>query len=306
MPELPEVETLRRGLEREVSGRRILGAVVANAKVLKEQTEAAFRQRIIGKRIEQIDRRGKYLLFSLGDVNRSAIDGKTESNSGDSYRESDVFPTVSPFSLCIHLKMRGQLLLQSAEVLPAPYHCVSLLLDNGLALRFHDMWTWGEIRVLTPTEVNKTTGLGQMGKEPLSTAWDAADLFQKLKGRSTPVKTLLLDQRVVAGVGNIYADESLFRAGIHPERHGRSLTLPETERLVNEVRAVLTEAVTGGGTTSEDYVDLAGQPGRYTPRVYDRSGKPCVVCGTSLSRIRLGGRGTVYCSRCQANSAIVS
>lgn len=299
MPELPEVETLRRGLEREVSGRRILGAVVANAKVLKEQTETAFRQRSIGKRIGQIDRRGKYLLLSLDEASHPTIEGKTESNSGDSYRESDVFPTVSPFSLCIHLKMRGQLILQPADAPIAPYHCISLLLDNGLALRFHDMWTWGEMRVLTASEINKETGLAKMGKEPLSDAWNVEDLAVRVGARNVPIKTLLLDQRVVAGVGNIYADESLFRAKIHPERPGNSLIRAELERLVVEVRTVLTEAVTGGGTTSDDYTDLAGQPGRYTPRVYDRAGQPCVVCGTSLTRTRLGGRGTVYCSRCQ-------
>jgi formamidopyrimidine-DNA glycosylase len=295
VPELPEVETLRRGLEKGILNRRIVCAVVTNAKVLKEQTEAAFRERIAGKRIERIDRRGKYLLVALT-AERADVRSPSTLPSDNGHRVALGDP---PILLCIHLKMRGQLLLQKADETAGPYHCVSLLLDDGRAVRFHDMWTWGEMRALTGDELAQVPGLAGMGAEPLAPKWGAASLAGQLVKRSGPIKTTLLDQRVVAGVGNIYADESLFRAGIHPERSAATLTEDETARLAQTIRAVLMEAVESGGTTSDEYVDVAGRAGRYMPRVYNRGGQPCVVCATPLTRIRLGGRGTVFCARCQ-------
>jgi formamidopyrimidine-DNA glycosylase len=207
--------------------------------------------------------------------------------------------------------MRGQLLLEEAGGEPGPYHCVTLRLsgNNGVAegeggeatdLRFYDMWTWGEMRALTADELAEAApALAEMGPEPLEPDWGGEQLAAALAGRRTAVKPTLLDQTVVAGVGNIYADESLFRAGINPRRPAKSLSAAEADRLAREIRAVLTEAVEGGGTTSDEYVDLAGAVGRYTPRVYDRGGEPCPNCGTALTRIKLGGRGTVFCGGCQ-------
>ena len=146
---------------------------------------------------------------------------------------------------------------------------------------------------------NPSVGADEEGAES-SPPSPAADLQAALAGRRTAIKPALLDQRVVAGVGNIYADESLFRAGIRPERSAGSLTRSEVERLAEALRAVLHEAVEGGGTTSDEYVDVHGLAGRYTPRVYDRGGAPCLDCGTTLTRCRLGGRGTVYCPQCQS------
>jgi formamidopyrimidine-DNA glycosylase len=196
--------------------------------------------------------------------------------------------------------MRGQLLVEDKEITPGKYHCVTLGLEDGRDLRFYDMWTWGEMRALTNDELDALPNLARMGREPLEANWGASDLAQTLAGRKTPIKPALLDQRVLAGVGNIYADEALFRAGIHPERPAESLVGPELDRLASAVRTVLSEAVNGGGTTSENYVDVRGVAGRYTPRVYDRGGQPCPACGTALLRIRLGGRGTVFCGNCQA------
>ena len=139
-----------------------------------------------------------------------------------------------------------------------------------------------------------------MGPEPLSEHWTPQLFGAGLAKRpKTAIKAVLLDQAVLAGVGNIYADESLHRAGVQPLRPAGSLTLAETERLHREIRAVLSEATEGGGTTSESYVDADGQIGRYAPRVYDRAGQPCRACGTALTRIRVTGRGTVYCAACQ-------
>jgi formamidopyrimidine-DNA glycosylase len=290
VPELPEVETLRRGLENTVLNRRIVDVIVSNAKVLKGQTEAAFRERILGKRITRFQRRGKYLLATV-----------SETAADDSSVPETVFPS---FSLCIHLKMRGLLLVENGESEPGKYHCVTLVLEDESgkreALRFYDMWTWGEFRALKDEEFAKLVpSLTSMGDEPLDTAWGVTSLGKQLKGRKSAIKPTLLDQTVVAGIGNIYADESLFRAGIHPERPANSLTTEETERLADSVRTILNSAVEGGGTTSDNYFDLEGRPGKFTPQVYDRGGEPCRVCGTALSRIRLGGRGTVFCQSCQ-------
>jgi len=296
VPELPEVETLRRGLEKDILNRQVVRAVVTKAKVLKEQTETAFQERIVGRRIERVDRRGKYLLIALI-AERADVRSPSTPPSDIGQRVALGEPRIL---LCIHLKMRGQLLLQKADQPISPYHCVSLLLDDSMEVRFHDMWMWGEMRALTSEELAKVPGLAGMGAEPLDPAWDVRSLAPQLAKRSGPIKPTLLDQRVVAGVGNIYADEALFRAGIHPARPAASLTEGETNRLTQTIRAVLSEAVEGGGTASEEYVDVKGVAGRYTPWVYNRGGQPCVICATPLTRIRLGGRGTVFCSHCQA------
>ena len=285
MPELPEVETLRRGLEQGgVPGQRVLGVQVANPKVLKGQSTALFEQRVVGSTIERIERRGKYLLLPLLRLTpATALDGA---------------PAIS---LCIHLKMRGQLLLEASGAPVGKYHCVTLGLDSGRVLRFYDMWTWGEMRALTGNELVGIAGLAGMGREPLEASWGADHLAKALATRrGAAIKPTLLDQRVLAGVGNIYADEALFRAGIRPERAAGSLTPNEIGRLADALRGILAEAVQGGGTTSDNYVNVDGVAGRYTPRVYDRGGQPCQACGTTLTRIRLGGRGTVFCARCQA------
>lgn len=294
MPELPEVETLRRGLEREVTNRRIVGVSVANAKILKGQTEAEFRSRVEQTRIYEVSRRGKYLLLALGDAPRSGTP-ETAATAGNTPEDS--------LFLCVHLKMRGQLLIRPASEEPGPYHCISLFLDNDRVIRFHDMWTWGEIRALTGGELAQVAGLAGMGEEPLTLQWNGTRLRAKLAGRKSAIKVALLDQSVVAGVGNIYADESLYRSGIHPQRIAGSLTEDEANRLAQTVQTVLGEAVNGGGTTSEEYVDLHGTAGRYTPDVYDRGGQPCRKCQTVLTRIRLGGRGTVFCAQCQPSDA---
>jgi formamidopyrimidine-DNA glycosylase (fpg) len=302
LPELPEVETLRRGLERRVLWQRIGDVSVENDRVLKSQSPVEFRDRVVGTRITEVRRRGKYLLIRL------------EAAAAVPPSSTPAVAAPSSFILCVHLKMRGQLLLESASQSPGRYHCVSLQLDSGgsqggeeeeqaavMALRYYDMWAWGEMRALTEAEVAaKVPALADMGPEPLEAGWDGASLASRLMGRRTAIKSALLDQRVVAGVGNIYADESLFRAGIHPERRAQTLSREETDRLASAVRAVLTEAVSGGGTESEDYTDLAGSAGRYVPRVYDRGGSPCPACGETLIRIRLGGRGTVFCGSCQS------
>lgn len=168
-------------------------------------------------------------------------------------------------------------------------------------LRFHDIWTWGEVRLLDDDELLSHPSLAAMGTEPLSDSFTGETLRNSLSRRpKTAVKSALLDQEIVAGVGNIYADESLFRSGIRPGRPAGSITRDEAQRLCLQIRTVLAEAIGDGGTVSDNFFDTAGNPGRYRPRVYDRGGQPCPQCGATLERTRMGGRGTVYCPSCQA------
>lgn len=274
MPELPEVETLRRGLERHLMGRTLGLVRVRIAKMLKGTfyDPVVFSERLQGRRVESVGRRGKHLIIALD----------------------------SGYYLLLHLNMRGQLLVTPSETPEGKYLAAAFPLDDGRELRFHDMWTWGEMRMASREELAAHPALSTMGPEPFSEEWTPLHFLTALARRpKTAIKTILLDQSVVAGVGNIYADESLYRARIHPLRPAASLDKPETERLHREIRAVLYEATDGGGTTSDNYVDAEGQVGRYTPRVYDRNGQPCFSCGQPLTKIRVTGRGTVFCATCQ-------
>ena len=274
MPELPEVETLRRGLEQHLTGRILGQTQVLVPKMLKGTLcdPEVFSRSLRNVRVESVGRRGKHLIITLD----------------------------SGYHLLFHMNMRGQLRIVEADAPVEKYLAARFPLDNGLELRFHDIWRWGEMRLATSEELAAHPSLLGMGPEPLSEAWTAGQLAVGLAKRpKTAIKAALLDQSVVAGVGNIYADESLFRAGLHPLRPAGSLTPEETARLHQEIAAVLSEAVLGGGTTSDNYVNAEGQVGQYTPRVYDRGGKPCISCGGVLVKIRVTGRGTVYCTSCQ-------
>ncbi|MBC8140798.1 MAG: bifunctional DNA-formamidopyrimidine glycosylase/DNA-(apurinic or apyrimidinic site) lyase [Armatimonadetes bacterium] len=281
MPELPEVETVRRGLV-PLCGSTITDCLVANAKVLRGQASDTFRNRLIGATVDAVDRRGKYLLVRL-----KQTDGSPEA-----------------FTIYIHLKMRGQIRLEPAHAEPGRYHCVTITTKNingeTRNLCFYDMWTWGEMRVFTESEAKKVMpSLFKMGAEPLTEDWTGAALELSLRGRRTAIKPTLLDQSVVAGVGNIYADEALHRAGIHPRRVAGQLSRAETDDLVASIKTILTEAIGTGGTTSDNFFDVTGGVGNYTPRVYERAGKPCRGCDTVLTGIRLAGRSAVFCPVCQ-------
>jgi formamidopyrimidine-DNA glycosylase len=274
LPELPEVETLRRGLERSFTGQTIHQVRILVPKMLQGHVTdpKTFESVLRGRKIENIGRRGKHLIFRLD----------------------------CGYYLLLHLKMRGQLLIAASNDPEEKYLAAVLEMEDGRELRFHDIWTWGELRFLTEMELAAHPPLKTMGPEPLNPEW-TPNVFERSLARRPRalIKALLLDQKIVAGVGNIYADESLFRAGISPIRTAGSLTESEIEHLYHEVRSVLNEAVDGGGTTSDNYVDAEGHVGRYTPRVYDRAGQSCVCCQAALVRTKVMGRGTTYCPFCQ-------
>lgn len=272
MPELPEVETVRRQLAAVLPGRRIKGVDVRLARILRNIAPEALQERIIGRRFTGVDRRGKFLILHLDDGAR----------------------------LIVHLRMTGRMTVARAGDPEWPYTRVVVSLDGGSELRFSDVRTFGTWHYAGDTG-GEPPGLAAMGVEPLSDGFTPDTLAGVLAGRRAPVKAVLLDQRRIAGIGNIYADEALFRAGIDPARPAGSLSAEEVTRLHEKIREVLQASLEKGGTTVRDYVNGRGVPGEFQKylEVYGRAGQPCRRCGTQLVKRKVAGRGTHVCPRCQ-------
>ena len=270
MPELPEVETSRRGIAPYVQGQRIENGVVRQRR-LRWPVDREVDRRLTGATINSVGRRAKYLLVT------------TESGT-----------------LIIHLGMSGSLRMVDAAAVPGPHDHVDLVISTGKRLRYTDprrfgAWLW------TRAEPDRHALLRHLGPEPLGDAFDGCYLFRRSRGRRLAVKAMLMDSRIVAGVGNIYANEALFRAGIHPGRRAGRISEQRYETLAQAVREVLTEAIQQGGTTLRNFVGGEGKPGyfRQQLQVYARSGQPCRTCATPIRAMRTGQRSTFYCPRCQ-------
>ena len=320
MPELPEVETTRRGLLPVALGRCVERVVVRN-RALRWQVTPGLEQAASGERIEAIDRRAKYLLIACGRAG----------------------------CILVHLGMSGRLWVVPATEPPGRHDHVDIVLDDGVALRLRDPRRFGAVLWLPAglgedprgprgadetgtgggideparaaairtarmqTRASGATGewgglapvrhplLDAIGPEPLESGFDGDYLFRVTRGRSAAIKLALMDAHVVAGVGNIYANEALYAAGIHPRTPARRVGLARCERLVAEVRAVLARAIDAGGSSLRDYVASDGQAGRFQDSfsVYDRAGEPCVRCSSPVRVIRQAARSTFYCARCQ-------
>jgi formamidopyrimidine-DNA glycosylase len=270
MPELPEVETIRRGIEPHVVGKRIARVVVHDRR-LRWPVPANFARKLAGRRIAGVARRGKYLLLDL---------------TGD--------------RVILHMGMTGRLFVLPPDTPWRKHDHVDFFLERGKLLRFHDPRRFGAA-LWWPAAQQSHPLLAGMGPEPLADDFSAEYLFARSRGRSAAVKSFLMDGRIVVGVGNIYAVEALFRAGIRPQRAAGRLTRDDCTRLVAAVRAVLNEAIEQGGTTFRDFQGAQGDPGEFVVhlRVYDRAGQPCLTCGTAIKRIVIGQRSTFYCPRCQ-------
>jgi formamidopyrimidine-DNA glycosylase len=271
MPELPEVETIRRDLLPLVVGRTIAEAWVSpNAPRLVQLTPPAeFVRQIAGRRIEGISRRGKYLLFNLD----------------------------AGLTWALHLRMTGRLLHRKAACPEDPHLRATLRLDDGTWLCFVDMRKFGTMWLVDDASLV----ISRLGPEPLDEAFDMDTFRGLLKRRSAPIKAVLLDQAVLAGIGNIYADEALFAAGINPRRAAASLSRPAVQRLYEAIVQVLEEALGDRGSSFRDYVDSHGNAGAHhlKVKVFRRTDQPCYVCGTPIRRVKLGGRSTHFCPRCQ-------
>jgi formamidopyrimidine-DNA glycosylase len=278
VPELPEVETVRRGLDGALVGRRIDDVRVLGRRTVRRQSPAELETRLIGRSVTAAGRRGKFLLLSLDD---------------DSV-------------LVVHLRMSGQLLHVRGPDRPplAPHTHVVLSLEDGTELRFVDPRTFGEWFVSSEVDGRGVPAeLAHVGRDPLLEGLPAAFLAGRFAGRRASLKALLTDQRIVAGIGNIYADEICFRAKLRPDRSGGSLTPAEVAALAKAARAVLREAVRMRGSSLVDarYRDVEGDLGSYQGRhaVYDRAGEPCRRCGGRVVRLKIGARPAYCCEGCQ-------
>jgi formamidopyrimidine-DNA glycosylase len=269
LPELPEVETTRRGIAPHVEGHRVT-AVTLRRTALRWPIPAAIRDELPGQRIEQVRRRAKYLLL--------------DAQSG---------------SAILHLGMSGCLRVLPATTPVQKHDHADLALDNGRVLRLTDPRRFGAL-LWQPAGTTHELLQG-LGPEPLSDAFDGAYLFARSRGRSGPVKHFLMDQKIVVGVGNIYAAEALFLAGIHPARAAGRIGAARYDALAAAVKQILAYSIERGGTTLRDFLTPDGEPGYFETelRVYGRAGAPCTACGTPLRDADWGQRATVYCPRCQ-------
>jgi formamidopyrimidine-DNA glycosylase len=273
VPELPEVEVLRRSLEPHLVGERIDSVLVRNAALRVRVNGSELRRRTVGRRVLGLRRRSKYLLADV---------------EGGS-------------TLLVHLGMSGRLCLAERSTPAEAHEHVVFGLASGRDLRFRDPRRFGLVKAQATDRLESSSLLQHLGVEPLSEEFDGARLRALADGRRGPVKTFLMDGRLVVGVGNIYATESLHRAGIHPARSVARIGEERWSRLANAVRAVLERAIADGGTTLNDFANGLGEQGYFQTRLlaYDRAGEPCETCGTFIRRLVQGGRSTYYCPSCQ-------
>jgi len=281
MPELPEVETVARGLRQAILGRRILSVTLGKTDFIDDPS--ALEQHLPGRRIEAVERYGKFMLLRLSAVHRET----RVARNGDG----------APASLLVHLGMTGQIAPGPAG-LPLEKHThVCLLLDDGRELRYTDARRFGRIAYLTKASLAEE--LAGFGADPLEVSKE--EFAERICGRRARVKALLLDQSVLRGVGNIYADESLWRARIHPARLGAKLSGKEAETLRRALQDILRKAIVLRGSSISDFLDAEGEPGEYQRhhRAYGREGENCHRCKTSIRRATVAGRSSYFCPRCQ-------
>ncbi|MDA1477577.1 DNA-formamidopyrimidine glycosylase [Bacillus changyiensis] len=273
MPELPEVETVRRTLTGLVKGKTIATIEIKWANIIKRPADPEeFARLLVGETIESIDRRGKFLLFHFGHC-----------------------------VMVSHLRMEGKYgLHQQDEPLDKHVHVIFKFTD-GTELRYRDVRKFGTMHLFKPGEERTELPLCQLGPEPFSDEFTIRYLRERLSKTNRSVKTALLDQRTVVGLGNIYVDEALFRAGIHPETNANQLTYKQTECLHEQIIQTLKEAVEAGGSTVRSYLNSQGEIGMFQLRlfVYGRKDEPCKKCGTVIRKTVVGGRGTHFCIKCQ-------
>lgn len=275
MPELPEVETTRRGIAPWMEGRRIRELVVRERR-LRWPIPPGLGARLAGSRVRQVGRRGKYLLL--------------ETSRG---------------TALLHLGMSGSLRVLESDQAPGRHDHFDIVLDRGQRIRFHDPRRFGSL-LWAGSEPLAHPLLAHLGPEPLEPGFSGAWLRDRARGRRLAIKPFIMNAAIVVGIGNIYASEALFRAGLHPCRAAGRIPLADMERLAAAVREVLGEAVALGGTTLRDFHGSSGEPGYFAQalRVYDRTGQPCGTCGTPIRQLTQGQCSTFYCPGCQPRGGL--
>lgn len=273
MPELPEVETVRRSLESTVVGKTIAAVSVRLARIVRTPADLHTFERLLqGCTVYGVSRRGKYLLFDLG-----------------------------AYTLISHLRMEGQYRFAEQADDPEPTHThVVFAFADGSALRYRDVRQFGTMDLLAKDEP-LLRGVTELGPEPFDPALTPERLHKRVHARTAPIKAVLLDQSCLAGLGNIYVDEALFAAGLHPELPANRLTKAQAATLLREIRDVLERAIVAGGSSIKTYVDGYGRHGGFqiALSVYGRTGQSCMRCGVPVEKMRVAGRGTHVCPNCQ-------
>jgi formamidopyrimidine-DNA glycosylase len=271
MPELPEVETVVRGLQATVIGLNIQGLTLSDKK-LRLPYPQDLKQHLLQQRIYSVTRRSKYILINLS----------------------------NHYTICVHLGMSGKLIVGKPERLMKHDH-VTLSLSGGIEMKYNDPRRFGLFTTIRSQDLDYHQLFANLGIEPLTDEFNGRYLLTICSGKSTPIKPFLMDATKIVGVGNIYAAESLFKARISPQRSAGSLSLKEAELLVNAIKEVLLSAIESGGSTLRDYANSSGQAGyfQHNFKVYGRADQPCLVCGNTLQSIKQMGRSTFFCSTCQ-------
>jgi formamidopyrimidine-DNA glycosylase len=273
VPELPEVETIAADLRPHLVGRTIVRCDLRFPTIVRHPEPEQFVDAIAGRRIESLRRRGKYMLLGLG----------------------------QDLALVVHLGMTGQLRLCDSSAPIADHTHAIFELDDGKQLRYRDPRRFGRLLLGTEVDLLMARALPRLGPEPIDPDFDAGQLYRALRRRRAPLKAVLLDQSTLAGVGNIYADESLYRARIRPDRMASRVSRKSAERLHESLRSSLETAIRNRGSSVDTYRDAWGELGgqQEALQVYGRAGEPCFTCGRPLASVRIGGRTTVFCRRCQ-------
>lgn len=273
MPELPEIETIKRIVEPQIRGLTIVNVLVNRPEVIAYPTADEFCEDVTGQAIGSMARRGKFLIIHLGNQNK----------------------------IILHLRMTGCLLVTPADYQPEKHTHIVMQLSSGMELRFSDTRRFGRFWLIRKDEKDTYSGIEKLGLEPLSAECNAEYLQSRLQKRKKAIKECLLDQSVIAGIGNIYSDEILYRARINPSAPASSLSISEWERLAFEIADCLRYFIDKNSISQEDYLTTKGQDYRNTPflQVYGHADEPCLNCGNTLCRTVIGGRSSVYCPACQ-------
>ena len=271
MPEIAEVETVRNTLKKQILGKKIKKVNVLYDKMIESNVND-FKIKLIGQEFVDILRRGKWLIFETND-----------------------------YYLLSHLRMEGKYFLKSAGDPIVKHEHVIFTFEDDSDLRYHDTRKFGRMNLINKEELISVEAVKKQGIEPGDISLTGEYLIEKLKNKRLPMKTLLLDQTIISGLGNIYADEVLFRAKVNPLKSGKDLSLEEAQKIVRAAEEVIKEAIEMGGTTIKSYTSSLGVTGRFQQKlmVHKREGEECKECGTTIKRIKVGGRSTYYCDNCQ-------
>lgn len=275
MPELPEVETVVRGLREKVVGRIIKKVNIYYENIIEYPDVCSFQEKIKNQKINEINRYGKWIIFVL-----------------DNYY------------LLSHLRMEGKYFLRPKDATLEKHEHVSFVLDNDIELRYMDVRKFGKMQLIEKENINRIGPFLEMGLEPWDKKLNTLYLKEKFLRKKLPIKSCLLDQRIIVGIGNIYADEILFLSKINPLKEANSLSLEELERIIDNTKLVLEKAIEKGGTTIRSYTSLNGIHGLFQQELYvhSKEGQKCLICGSDILKIKVGGRGTYYCPKCQKDS----